>query len=104
MKCADCRWFHKENEICLKDGCSVFGIYIDDECEYVNNMTVFEKITASPEVLAEKFIFKQWNAFDAKWGWFSLLLMDGYTIDSPWFESYEEAIAATVTKLKEVEK
>ena len=64
--------------------------------------TVFYRITASPEVLAPQFIFKQWHAFDGKWGWFSLLLMDGDTLDSPWFESYEEAYAATVAKLKEV--
>lgn len=67
-------------------------------------MTVFHRLTASPEVLAPQFIFKQWHAFDGKWGWFSLLLMDGDELNSPWFESYEEAIAATVEKLKEVEK
>ena len=67
-------------------------------------MTIFHKLTASPEVLAPEFIFKQWHAFDGKWEWFSLLLMDGDELNSPWFKSYEEAIAAMVARLKVVEK
>ena len=77
-----------------------------EACEHFlerDKPTVFDRITASPESLAPKFIFKQWHAFDGKWGWFSLLLMAGDKIDSPWFESYEEAYDATVEKLKEVQ-
>lgn len=75
---------------CLKDGCS------DDECEYVNNMTVFEKITASPEVLAEKFVYHICDSDG--YGWWTSTLCN-YT---KW-KLKSEAIAAMVAKLKEVE-
>lgn len=59
--------------------------------------TVFQKITASPEVLAEKFVYCEetlpgWDI------WCSLLLGNvGYA-------TKREAIAATVARLKEVAK
>lgn len=94
MRCVDCRWFNRENDICLKDGEAVFGIYVDTECEYVTNMTVFDQITASPEVLAERFIYTVCTS-DGEQRWCSALLEVG-----SWF-SESEAIAATVEKLKE---
>jgi hypothetical protein len=54
----------------------------------VNDMTVFEIITASPEVLAESLVF--WEG-----GWTSRFIKFTTT-------NREEAIAATVAKLKEV--
>lgn len=100
MKCADCRWFHKENEICLKTGNSIFGIYIDNKCEYVNNMTVFEKITASPEVLAEVLVFTSYfeDCHYQKRAWKSVFFLPKR------YKTKEEAIAETVAKLKEVQK
>lgn len=89
--CLNCR-IHWDRE----GGCEVCRW--EDE----NNPSLYYRITRSPEVLAPQFIFKQWHAFDGKWGWFSLLLMDGDELNSPWFDSYEEAISATVAKLKEV--
>jgi hypothetical protein len=55
-------------------------------------MTVFDQITASPEVLAEKLVYR----YDGNGTWRSFLLL--------WYEflTKEEAIAATVAKLKEV--
>ena len=82
----------------MKDGGSVFGIYIDGECEYVNNMTVFDRITTSPEVLAEKLVF-QFIGYDGNG------LFHGYwksTITDWDYNTKSEAIAATVAKLKEV--
>lgn len=54
--------------------------------------TVFDQITTSPEVLAEDLIY------DVGKVWASTLIVDTS------FDSYEEAIAATVAKLKEAAK
>jgi hypothetical protein len=63
----------------------------------VNDMTVFETITSSPEVLAPKFVYCEKTLTDGDI-WYSLLLGEiGYSTEP-------EAIAATVEKLKEVEK
>lgn len=57
--------------------------------------TVFHKITASPEVLAPYFVRAD---FDEPFlPWFS-------TLTNKSFKTYEDALAATVAKLKEVEK
>jgi hypothetical protein len=54
--------------------------------------TVFDRITASPEVLAEDLVYESGAM------WMSTLITDAT------FDTLEEAIAATVEKLKEVEK
>lgn len=79
-----------------------YGCGYADLADRFPEQTVFNQITASPEVLAPQFIFKQWHAFDGKWGWFSLLLMDGDELNSPWFNSYDEAFAATLEKLNSI--
>jgi hypothetical protein len=76
-------------------------------------ITVFHRITASPEVLAEKLVYKtairtsktvydHWGdgvgvSYDIKEVWKSTITEDTYISET-------EAIAATVEKLKEVEK
>lgn len=55
--------------------------------------TVFHRITASPEVLAKKLVF--WEQNPPESGWTSNIIRDVY-------RKYEEAIAATIEKLKEV--
>lgn len=55
------------------------------------NRPLFDRITASPEVLAPYLVF--FSARDN--GWCSMLTMGSY-------DTYKEAIAATVAKLKEV--
>ena len=58
--------------------------------------SVFDSITASPEVLAPAFVYCEKTLTDGDI-WYSLLLGEiGYSTES-------EAIAATVEKLKEVE-
>lgn len=98
MKCADCRWYNYENELCLKDGYSVFNPEGDDPCKYVDNMTVFDRITASPEALAPLFVRKVWTIAEEHIvsRWVSAIVPDIY------YESESEAIAATVAKLKEI--
>ena len=59
-------------------------------------MTIFHRLTASPEVLAEKLVFIiRCEADPSLAGWTS------HVVQSV-FETREEAIAATVAKLKEV--
>ena len=63
------------------------------------NRTLFDRITASPETLAEKLVY-DWGHLchngDIKIYWKSTILPDAV------FYSKSEAIAATVAKLKEV--
>ena len=62
------------------------------------NVTMFERITASPEVLAEKLVFlMSLHKADGsvKWVYVSTV------VEGRW-ETRAEAIAATVAKLKEV--
>lgn len=61
------------------------------EDEVINDMTVFERITESPETLAEKLVYCHIC------GWTSYLL-NFHTLNR------DEAIAATVAKLKEIEE
>lgn len=76
-------------------GCgSDFVRPVCDEDDTIPKPTVFDRITASPEVLAEKLVYR----YDGNGTWRSFLLY-GYE-----FLTKEEAIAATVEKLKEVEK
>lgn len=65
------------------------------------NKTLFKKITASPETLAEKFVIKKCNQFGGS-SYKAILLVDenGNYRD---FYSREKALAATVEKLNECE-
>ena len=57
--------------------------------------TLFDRLTASPEVLAEKFVYAV--HFGGLYFWHSTLIYPAFP-----FETKEKAIAATVAKLKEV--
>ena len=65
-------------------------------CELYRDIppTIFDHITASLEVLAEKLVYMTLNA--GRWEWCSTLLPDKS------FETKTEAIAATLARLKEV--
>lgn len=90
------------SKICVECGCKVIpsdihGLYYCPHCEEnlnatddVRDYTVFDQITASPEVLAEDMVYE----IGAMWA--STLIVDTT------FDSYEEAVAATVAKLKEI--
>lgn len=57
--------------------------------------TLFDRITRSPEVLADEFIGVMFDhRFTSKYRFYSMLTGD-------WYDIYEEAIAATVAKLRE---
>lgn len=103
MRCVNCRWYHNENEVCLKDGCSVFNPSADAPCEYADNMTVFDRITQSPEGLAEALVrCEHWTitsespekGIEHEY-WTSIFIDMLYPTKA-------EAIAATVARLKEM--
>ena len=92
-KCADCGCEVNRNVI--------QGMYYCPRCDDdkreidVLPMTLFDRVTASPEVLAERLVYITVTA----WGetvYMSTIIRDGM------FKTREEAIAATVAKLKEV--
>lgn len=71
---------------------------LKEKCWQMANVTMFERITASPEVLAEKLVFlMSLHKADGsvKWVYVSTV------VEGRW-ETRAEAIAATVAKLKEV--
>ena len=57
--------------------------------------TIFDRITASPEVLAPEFVEMMYDRVAGDYRYYSMLTGDFYN-------SREKAIAATVAKLKEV--
>jgi hypothetical protein len=74
------------------------AVMLEDKRKKAEQMsnTVFHHITASPEVLAEKFIGLIFDhRFTSKYRYYSMLTGEFYN-------SREEAHAATVAKLKEV--
>lgn len=71
------------------------------EDEVINDMTVFEQITQSPETLAEKLVYEELITEEDDgyvYRWRSTILPNDF-----WY-SEEKAIAATMVKLKEVMK
>lgn len=93
--CKNCKHFAPKTTHCKK---GVPWISEDDSCnnfEQKTKMTVFQQITESPELLAEKLVY--------------IIVCDEDTSIRGWtsaftdvHETKEQAIAATVAKLKEV--
>ena len=98
-KCSICG---SQNLRQTRDGCVGDEVlYRCRDCDNVleesdlEDVTVFDSVTISPEVLAEKLVY----FVSTSWGeayWTSTIT------EEKEFESYEKAIAATVAKLKEV--
>lgn len=63
-------------------------------CKYFKSATVFQKITASPEMLAEKLVYRKYYILQGE-TWTSNVLLSE-------FETKAEAIAATLERLNEV--
>jgi hypothetical protein len=100
--CGNCKHFYCEGDgrCCVQDETWTYSD--DDACEKFENQdtyagTRFRKITASPEVLAEEFVEIMYNHLRGEYQPFSMLTYEFY-------EEREEAIAATVAKLEEMEK
>ena len=75
--------------ICL--ACESFFNAVDGK----SKSNYFEHITASPEVLAEKFCDTMFSCYHNAFRWYSMLTGEFYN-------SKPEAVAATVDKLKEI--
>ena len=80
--------------------CYCCGHNWEIKSRFLADETLFETITTSPEVLAEKFVIKQINQFGGS-SYKAILLVDEYDNYRD-FYSREQAIAATAEKLKEV--
>ena len=81
------------------------AVMIEDKRRKAEQMskTVFDRITASPEVLAEEFVepYTRWGED----GHLETLWRSNFReLSGMLFDTKEEAIAATVAKLQEVEK
>jgi hypothetical protein len=86
-KCEDCRKYYECDSAWNGDvACDSFKS---------NERTIFDRITASEEVLAEKLVYRKYYILRGE-TWTSNVL-------TAEFETKTEAIAATVAKLKEVE-
>ena len=106
MNCIMCN----ECKRCDGDLCTYFDNYSDRENTFAcilfepKKPTVFDRITQSPEVLAPKFVYRTWSALKADFVWHSTILEGKTSNDFVTFKTEAKAIAATVAKLKEVEK
>lgn len=100
--CGNCKHFYCEGDgrCCVQDDMWTYAD--EDACEKFENRdkyagTRFRQITASPEVLAPYFVEKQPDKWDGDdYPYYSYLTKE-------WYATKEEAIAATVAKLKGVE-
>ena len=94
--CSNCRFAIQDvpEMFCLfrklhtKDG-------LFDDCGCFLPKSTFDRITTSPEVLAEKLVYRKYYILQGE-TWTSNVLLSE-------FETKEDAVAATVAKLKEVE-
>jgi hypothetical protein len=91
--CGTCQ--HYQSEVCpIYDHNLPFEVCPNHWSKRKNKQTLFERITQSPEVLAEKLVYHGITSWDD----------DFYasTICDEIYNTKAEAIAATVAKLKEV--
>ena len=116
-RCGDCIFYHG-----IYDDCGVCTLCETDEtfdktCDFVYSCkkfqpkqpeTLFDRITSSPEVLAEKLVYqrncKMIHQNDKCTIGYWTFSWKSSVIKGQSFETREEAIAATVAKLKEVVK
>ena len=83
------------------------GLFVN--CHCFRPKTVFDRITASPEVLAEKLVYptygmisRTWDFEKDDWGTAEPSWSSSVTPSDLYYSTKEEAIAATVARLKEV--
>ena len=96
--CKNCRYFATtgSSSVCTLYCCATSD---GENCRNYEVSTLFDRITTSPEVLAPNFVVEEIAEYlTAKFvtGYRSTIIPDKI------WENYEEAIAATVAKLKEV--
>lgn len=92
--CGECRYFNPLSNLCIVLGGKVSKSATGCPANYIKPPTLFQEITASPEVLAEKLVYQLPDGW-----WVATIVYDGAK-----FTHKETAIAATVARLKEVER
>jgi hypothetical protein len=102
--CGECRYFEVDRIAAkCKKGCVICG---DDmpACEYfeMEEPTVFDRITASPEVLAPCLVFHIEKTVQSGELQYNIVSWGSTIIPERTFETEPEAIAATIARLKEV--
>lgn len=112
MKCYHCRHFNLETNICDMDNMEVLDPWEDFLCDLLKDQeTEFQRITKSPEALAEKLVYRDEEHKIA----FSVVIRGkeqkmehecwrSTIIPGDCWAEYDRAYAATVARLKEVEK
>ena len=99
LVCKNCKSISVEYE----DYCGGTSYYRCKTCgqrgdkDSFTQQTVFDRITASPEVLAVEFVGMMYDRVSGEDRYYSMLTGEFYS-------NYAEAIAATVARLKEGEK
>lgn len=94
IMCSECK-------MCDGDRCNYFDNDSDRESTIAcilfepKHSTIFDRITSSPEVLAEEFVEMMYDRVAGDYRYYSVLTGEFYN-------NRDEAIAATVAKLKEV--
>lgn len=94
----------KDEKCCINCAIQQDKECLCEECrfEHIDYPSLFYRFTRSPELLAPKFVYYDYSACDGNgigYPWCSTLFSGGGH-----FETEEKAIAATLEKLKEVEK
>jgi hypothetical protein len=92
-KCGSIRIIKANEDVSICLACESFLNTINGK----SKPTLFARITASPEVLAPEFVEMMYDRVSGDYRYYSVLTGEFYN-------SREEAIAATLEKLKEVEK
>jgi transcription initiation factor TFIIIB Brf1 subunit/transcription initiation factor TFIIB len=87
-KCPDCGSLNVEEVFDGESYCK--DCFLHCATDDLEDASVFDRITQSPEVLAEALVY------DIEWDWYSTIICN------KGFSSQREAIAATVARLKEV--
>lgn len=97
--CWECIHYNSAWSYCRRAKAYLHAMYDQKECPFIDEPpTVFERITASPEVLAKELVTTSYDEFKdctVYWAWLGNGRREAYY-------SKPEAISATVARLKEV--
>lgn len=96
VTCSACRFYMKELNRCGWHGANCHNADGERWCDKFKPPTIFDRITSSPEVLAPLLVS------DDEWGFHSSITEEGEREEIGAYDTEEEAIAATVARLKEV--
>ena len=97
--CGECRYFNPLNNLCVVLGGKTSKFATGCPANYIKPPTVFQEITASPEVLAEKLVYP--TAY-VEPHYTHLITRWHSTVTEGEWETKPEAITATRWKLNEV--